>query len=85
MSWSRRPPFATDGQQSEANNEGCDDDARLWRQRVAEAAGLAAEDLEQHDHPSLRALHADLKDLEARMTDGFEPVEADDPRRDPVG
>ena len=55
---------------------GGDDDAaeRLWRQRVAEACRLAAEDLEGEDHPSLRALHADLKALEARMTGGAQPA-----------
>ena len=80
MSRSLRPPFAGDGQLSPASNDG-GDAGRLWRQRVAEAARLAAEELEREGDPSLRALHADLKDLEAQMTDGVEPVEADDPRR----
>lgn len=80
VSWSRRPPFGTDGQPSPASSA-----ELLWRQRVAEAARLAAENLAREDHPSLRALHADLKDLEARLTDDAEPVEADDPRQNPVG
>lgn len=80
MSGSQRPPFATDGQPAQASNN-ADPVHLLWRQRVAEAAQLAAEDVEREDHPSLRALHADLKDLEARMTDSAEHPEADDPRR----
>jgi hypothetical protein len=49
---------------------------------VAEAAGLAAADLERENHPQLRRLHADLLELNRRLTaEDAEPPEPDDPRR----
>jgi hypothetical protein len=44
------------------------EEERAWRQRIAEAARLKADDLAREDHPSLRALLANLRDLQARMT-----------------
>jgi hypothetical protein len=78
---SRRRPFAADGRPL---STGSDAEAkRLWRQRVAEAARLAAEDLADEDEPQLRRLHVGLKDLEARITAGRnEPIDADDLRLD---
>jgi hypothetical protein len=54
--------------------------ARLWRRQVAEAAGLAADELADDDRPQFRQLYADLRGLEARLADD-EPSEAGDPRR----
>jgi hypothetical protein len=53
---------------------------RLWRQRVAEAAGRAADDVAEEDDPQRRALYTDLRALEARMTDDDQPSDANDPR-----
>jgi hypothetical protein len=75
---SRRRPFATDEQRLPTD----DGEAhRLWRQRVGEAAGRAADDLAEDDNPHRREMHADLRALEARMTDGDDqPPKANDPR-----
>ena len=51
----------------------------MWRRQVAEAAGRAADDLAEDDDPQRRELSADLRALEARMTDD-QPPEAGDPR-----
>ena len=76
---SRRPPFEADGQPSSTGSD--NDSTRLWRRQVAEAARRAAEELSAEDHPELRRLHADLTDLEARLTQAdTEPPEAADPR-----
>ena len=40
----------------------------LWRERVAEAARLAADDLAKVDVPHLRSLRIDLEDLHRRLT-----------------
>jgi hypothetical protein len=49
-----------------------------WRRQLAEAARRAADELADEDHPQLRQLHADLKELEARMnTEPAAPPEAD--------
>jgi hypothetical protein len=74
---SRRRPFAADGQQLARNRDEAD---RLWRQRVAQAAGCAADDLAEKHDPHSRELYADLRALEARMTDDDQPPEANDPR-----
>lgn len=74
----RTRPFATDGQ----SQTGSETD-RIWQQRVAEAAGRAADDLAEEDDPQRRALYTDLRTLEARMTAGDDgPPAANDPRGD---
>ena len=79
MSKSRRPRFEADGQPSPIGSD--NDSKELWRRQVAEAARRAADELAAADHPELRQLHADLTDLEARLTEtDTEPPEAADPR-----
>lgn len=68
-------PFAADGQPPPADNED-----RVWRRQVAEAAGRAADELAEDDDPHRRDLSAHLRALEAHMTDEDQPAEADDPR-----
>lgn len=77
FAWRRRP-FAEDGRPLETTSE---HDDRLWRRRVAEAAGLAADDVTGEDDPHLRALYSDLRALEARMSeDDDQTPDGSDPR-----
>jgi hypothetical protein len=74
---SRRRPFATDEQPSPTDSDGEAD--RLWRLRVADAAGLAADALVDEDDPFARRLYEDLRELRARLT-----AEDDDRLPDPT-
>ena len=63
----RRPPFVPVG--SPLQETGSPGDAEsLWRERVAEAARLAAHELAKEDVPHLRSLRSDLEDLHRRLS-----------------
>ena len=72
------PPFDADGKPFPTRSG---NGHLLWQRQLAEAAHRAAEELATEDQPQLRQLLADLRELEARLTDAdTEPPEAADPR-----
>ena len=76
---SRTRPFDQDGPPPPTSND--DAATRAWRQRLAETARRAAEDIAKEDNRHLARLHADLIDLATRLTADNPPLEHDDPRR----